>query len=217
MSLKIKQNKKVKDIETRLKKLPVYHVDYIDSLYKRYATDIVTTYKDGIKKNELDLEPLKEVSIAQKSKRGYPEPETPLYGKDDPRSLSNVLKIRKINNGYRIYPSWAKHYSMKISLRDLFKIHEYGAVINVTPKMRAFLHYINIHLRQTTGVIRIPGRHALENAYEKYMKAVSKKDISQTYKRAITRYINTGKEDYLIKMVEIELNKIVENKGEISN
>ncbi len=35
---------------------------------------------------------------------------------------------------------------------------EFGATINVTPKMRAYLHHIGMHLRKSTTTIRIPPR-----------------------------------------------------------
>lgn len=37
-------------------------------------------------------------------------------------------------------------------------VHEYGVSITVTPRMRAFLHYNDIHLREGTTQINIPER-----------------------------------------------------------
>ncbi len=40
----------------------------------------------------------------------------------------------------------------------LMNIHEHGARIRVTPKMRGFLHHIGLHLRKGTSVVVIPPR-----------------------------------------------------------
>lgn len=49
----------------------------------------------------------------------------------------------------------------------LASIHEYGCVIKVTPKMRAYLHSQGLHLKPTTTEIRIPERSFLRNGYDK--------------------------------------------------
>ena len=38
------------------------------------------------------------------------------------------------------------------------RIHQFGGSIKVTPKMRAFLHFKDIHLKKTTQFIKIPAR-----------------------------------------------------------
>ena len=45
-------------------------------------------------------------------------------------------------------------------------IHEYGAKIPVTPKMRAYLSSIGVHLKKTTSVIVIPERSFLRSGYD---------------------------------------------------
>jgi hypothetical protein len=54
-------------------------------------------------------------------------------------------------------PADAQH-SSGIAMRRLQRIQEYGAVIPVTPKMRAYLHYRGLHLRKDTNQIVIPAR-----------------------------------------------------------
>ena len=41
---------------------------------------------------------------------------------------------------------------------NIAAVHEFGCTIGVTPKMRAYLHYIGIHLKATTQYIHIPAR-----------------------------------------------------------
>lgn len=45
-------------------------------------------------------------------------------------------------------------------------IHEYGCTIPVTPKMRAYLHRIGVHLKKTTTQIVIPERSFLRTGYD---------------------------------------------------
>lgn len=45
-------------------------------------------------------------------------------------------------------------------------VHEYGCTIQVTPKMRAFLHRIGLHLKTTTEKINIPERSFIRASYE---------------------------------------------------
>lgn len=45
-------------------------------------------------------------------------------------------------------------------------VHEYGVVIDVTPKMRAYLHHIGIHLKKETSQITIPERSYIRTTYD---------------------------------------------------
>lgn len=46
---------------------------------------------------------------------------------------------------------------------ELGAVHEFGATINVTEKMRAYLHHIGIHLKPETTTITIPARSFLRS------------------------------------------------------
>ncbi len=48
----------------------------------------------------------------------------------------------------------------------LASIHEYGCRIEVTDKMRAYLHKTGLHLKATTTHITIPERAFLRNGYD---------------------------------------------------
>lgn len=54
-------------------------------------------------------------------------------------------------------------------------IHEYGCRIPVTPKMRAYLHSIGIHLRKDTKVIIIPERSFLRAGFDAKKEGVARK------------------------------------------
>ena len=45
-------------------------------------------------------------------------------------------------------------------------VHEYGWDIKVTPKMRAFLHHMGIHLKKDTKHIHIPERSYIRRGFE---------------------------------------------------
>ena len=84
---------------------------------------------------------------------------------------------------YKIHPK------AKITNAQLGAIHEFGADINVTEKMRAFLHYIGVHLKKSTTVISIPARSFLratffnKEAKERLMDVghLAERDLNKEY------------------------------------
>ena len=78
-------------------------------------------------------------------------------------------------------------------------VHQYGARIRITPKMRSFLHIIGIHVKAGTSHIIIPKRPFMSNAFDngvnklfrfivnEFKKVMQKK---QTMKIAIQRIGN---------------------------
>lgn len=54
-------------------------------------------------------------------------------------------------------------------------IHEYGCTIPVTPKMRAYLHKIGVHLKKGTTKIVIPERSFLRAGYDQNRDAITRK------------------------------------------
>ncbi len=64
-------------------------------------------------------------------------------------------------------------------------IHEYGCDINVTQKMRAFLHAHGLHLSPNTTKIHIPERSFLRAGHDKYSDEVLEK-----VERAIGQVLN---------------------------
>lgn len=57
----------------------------------------------------------------------------------------------------------------------LAAIHEYGCRIKVTPKMRAYLHYQGLHLKESTEYIVIPERSFLRSGFDENEKDILKK------------------------------------------
>ena len=56
----------------------------------------------------------------------------------------------------------------------LVGIHEYGCNIEVTPKMRAFLHKQGLHLKDSTTHIHIPERSFLRAGHDKNVDRIMK-------------------------------------------
>lgn len=54
-----------------------------------------------------------------------------------------------------------KHESSNLTNAELGAVHEFGATIPVTEKMRGYLHSIGIHLKAGTSTITIPARSFL--------------------------------------------------------
>lgn len=181
-------------VKSRIKRLPKLVSETADTIAKKDAVAVIEAFREGIKQNTFNLKPLLEVSRQNKIKQGYSRPSNPLYGKgeDDDRSYINVLKIRKIKNGYRIFLSWKKHHSGNISLRLLFFIHEKGAIIRVTEKMRVFLHVVGIHLKTTTNLIRIPPRPTFRKAFNRALRRKARQENVDAVKKAILQIIKTG-------------------------
>lgn len=53
-----------------------------------------------------------------------------------------------------------------ITLGGLAEVHEFGVTIEVTEKMRNFLHYKGIHLKKSTTSITIPERSFLRSGWD---------------------------------------------------
>lgn len=51
-------------------------------------------------------------------------------------------------------------------------IHEYGLDIEVTPKMRAFMHHMGVHLKKSTTHIHIPERSFLRNGHDEHIEKI---------------------------------------------
>ena len=85
-------------------------------------------------------------------------------GKDDLFSVEKTVKAlnrKKVNVG-----------CLEGSHAWLAAIHEYGCRINVTPKMRAYLHSQGFHLKKSTTTIVIPERSFIRAGYDKSQKKV---------------------------------------------
>lgn len=91
-------------------------------------------------------------------------------GQINKRTLSAIRNLMKdLDQKYSIKVgiignnAYEQHPHTDLTNAQLGAIHEFGAVINVTPKMRAYLHYNGIHLKKDTTQVIIPARSFLRD------------------------------------------------------
>jgi hypothetical protein len=147
-------------------------------LLKDEAHMIQGFFQDGIAKGTFNLKPLKQGTIDGKTRQGYDKPSTPLYGKGDWRkgrrdSYVNMLRLRQIKDGWRVYPSTQMHWSGALPLNIMLDIHEKGRTI----------------MRGETA-IKIPKRPAFMMAKRKY--AALKRNRKEMFTDMARGYIVRG-------------------------
>lgn len=191
-------------IRSRLRRLPKLVNDAMDAQTRKDIDAVIREYKNGIRRNNFGLAPLNPVTVQRKTDQGYPRPRTPLYGQGEQKknSLMNALGVRKIKNGYRLYFRRAKHHASNLSLSDLLTIMTNGALIRVTPRMRAFLHFIGIHLKKTTTIIRIPPRPVVDRAIKRALKKKKAGEPTATVRRAVNVLLKTGDDRELLRLAK---------------
>lgn len=198
----LKLSKSFDAIRSRIRRLPKLVDGAMDAQTKKDVIRVIDEYQKGIKRNNFGLTPLSPATIKLKREKGLPKPTTTLYGEGDgeKNSLINALSFRKIKNGYRLVRRTAKHHESDLPLNVLLAIHEHGAIIRVTPRMRAFLHYIGIHLSKNTAYIRIPPRPVVDKAIVRALQKKKKEDPAREVRAAINELIRTGQENMFKKL-----------------
>lgn len=83
--------------------------------------------------------------------------------------------------------AYQKHEDSDLTNAELGAVHEFGATINVTQKMRNYLHHLGIHLRKDTTTIVIPTRSflrmpLLSDEFKNYL--MTSNDIIQIFEAA---------------------------------
>lgn len=182
----VKFSTKYHAVKARIRRLPKLVEGSADTFTKKDAVALIDTFREGIKDDSFGLARLQGTTIARKIREGKEKPRNPLLGEGDRKDTSyiNLFKIRKIKNGYRIYPRWAKHYGSGLELRHLFAIHEMGALI-----------------RKPNGVIiRIPPRPAFAKAFRRHINRRRKSENVKDVKEAMTSLIKTGS-DYKFRKI----------------
>ena len=97
--------------------------------------------------------PLSAITIARKGSS------KPLINHGD---LVGSVTYQTFNNENSVFIGVKKGVKRKNNqdseMVQIAAVHEFGCTIAVTPKMRAYLHRIGIHLKSTTQYIHIPAR-----------------------------------------------------------
>lgn len=185
-------SRNMRAVETRIKRLPSIMIDQMKARAKKDAMAVIENFQTGIKENLLRLEPLKQSTVKKKQAAGLENSMSPLYGLgfDDPNSYVNCLEVKLVGNRlWAVRPREDWHHGKgydegatpepRIRLRDLFDVHEHGAVIN-----NAF--------GKAGVVVRIPPRPALRYAYKAYMAERAKADPAVKVRAAIAKHVQDG-------------------------
>ena len=170
-------------VQARINRLPYLLRLILTARAKATALSFIKSFHDGIKNNAFGLKKLKDETIERKRRLAMELPEVPLYGRGDDkkdRSYVNMLRLRKLKAGYRVYPSKAMHYSKKVKLDKLLYVHEHGAILKGAGDT----------------LIRIPPRPALKLAYRQTMGTQIKGDRSKKVKAEAAKYLRTGMDSY---------------------
>lgn len=184
MSIKVQYSNSYWAKRKRIQRLPKMGTNALYGLTKRDIVEINIIFHDGIKDNKLSLDKLADITLRSKVRKGYEKPDSPLYGAGDSegdRSYSNMMIIKKVSNGWKLEPSNKLHHSRKIKLKDLFTIHEHGAIVKMKTK-------------DGEKLIRIPPRPALLMSYQKWLLERSKRETrrGKEVKKAIAGFVNEG-------------------------
>jgi len=108
--------------------------------------------------------------------------------KDESR-VPEILKQLKLLNNKRVRVGV---FSDEIGL--VAGVNEFGAKIKVTDKMRAYLHSIGLHLKDTTKFIVIPERSFLRSTFD------NKKVIDSVFERGEDVFFNDFN---VLKMLDV--------------
>lgn len=159
---------------------------------ERDALKFVDIFQDGIRKNKFGLQPLNDAYVAYKRSLGLPKPAYPLYGVGDgsKRSYIKLFQVRRDGNaGFEATPRNVKHHEADLTLKQMFKVHEHGAVI---------------------GKGRIPARPAGKKAYRLARNTEKSINDSRDIRAGIERFVTTGDEGKIQKVV-------TRLRGEVAN
>lgn len=126
------------------------------------------------------------------------------------KNLKNVMEAVGQKYSIRVgvigEKAYEKHPDTDLTNAQLGAVHEFGADIKVTPKMRAFLHYLGIHLKKETTHIKIPERSFLRKVlFDKniqnyiYDKAGAKSESSEAAKLEL---LKRGNADFMDDIAE---------------
>lgn len=163
---------------SRIRRLPRLAEQSMFAYSKRDAHGVVETFRDGIARDSFRLARLADSTIRAKRRRGYRRPATPLFGlgTGGSKTYLNMMQVTPERNGYRVRPRRARHHESGLTLRELFNVHEFGAVVQARGR-----------------TIRIPPRPAFEMAYRRYLRRRRAEEPAEEVRRAMIEYVNAGR------------------------
>lgn len=119
--------------------------------------------------------------------------------------VAEMSKQYKIKVGLLAEAGGSDEVSKDLDLAGLGAIQEFGCIINVTPKMRAYLHYKGLHLKEDTTQIVIPPRSFLQMPLQKSRQLLKK--INENFVGAGSMELA----EYLVEEGDTELLEMLAN------
>lgn len=192
-TIKVKFSNTYNAKRKRIKRLPKLYNKSISGAAKKSLIGMNKIFHDGIRDNELGLIALSSNTVESKRRKGNLNPSSPLYGMGDAvgkNSYSNMLILTKRKNGWKLSPSRRKHHSGKVTLKELFQIHEHGGIVKKQSK------------KGDMTLIRIPPRPAFLLSYRKWLqeKKENEKETAKEVLDAMEEFINKGNKKIFNRM-----------------
>ena len=178
MSVKVIFSSSFEAKRSRIRRISKLIDDTVLAYAKRDAMKLMKNFHDGIKQNSFRLKRLEDGTIARKRSMAMEKPNVPLYGAGDSKkknSFVNMLRMRRIKAGYKVFASNAKHHSADLKLKDILDVHEKGRIIS-----------------RGDALIRIPPRPAFEKAFKRTLKQRRLLEDATDMRKAFTLFINAG-------------------------
>lgn len=183
-------------VETKLKSIPKLMHASIESGTKYHCENVKDTLVTGLRRNNLVKPKLSKLTMAIRKARGQEKPTSPLVGSG---TMVNNLEVVKKGKVWILQPNAKFTFSKppkgkrgkttKISIKRLWRIHEYGAIIPVTPKMRsAFKYWFGIKLKKRQ--LTIPAREPFKLAVKRYMRSQLRKETDIKIKEKIKQKLD---------------------------
>ncbi len=94
-----------------------------------------------------------------------------------------------------------------LNMADLGAVHEFGATIKVTDKMRNYLHSQGLHLRKDTANVIIPARSFLRKPI---LGAKGRKEIENAIENNIPEYAKDLEENTVTKIMDDLAHEVAE-------
>lgn len=118
-----------------------------------------------------------------------------------PQAIKTIEKInrKKVKVGY--FTGDFYNGNGELTVKGLAAVHEFGVQIQVTPKMRSFLHHKGLHLKDSTTHITIPERSFVRTGADQSRFAVVQK-TEELIRDAITGNIQV---ELLYEMIGEEM------------
>lgn len=179
-----------KALQKNIRALPrIVRDSQVKSQARKHAEGHKKTLVNGLKDGSLVK---KQSAMTKKIRRATGRSGEALYGQ---RSMIRGLKIRQTRDGYLMGPI-GKHKS-GMSQKAMWGLHENGARIKITPKMRlAFVRLLGAlgllgdsRPRSKKRIIRIPARQPMLRSLNNYLRGEARKQVDRETRKLVTAKI----------------------------